>query len=377
MKNTKLLSLSILSLAAFSGLTSSALARTFDNIIRPYTSARSSAMGGVRYSTGLYDENFFGNPARMVDNPKWRIDIVNMLVELNSGSMANVGKLTASGDKIENLASTAGTNNHVRIQTVIPAYYSPHFLNDKNALAVGLIQSTQADISLRKNMAMEPNVFMDIGPAVTFARKFKEDRLAVGVTAHYMYRAATKETFSTVDYIKGTGFKSVSDIAGEGTKLDFDVGARHNVAWRPHDWDIQTAFAINNLIGSKYKEGIDLISGVQPSPTKQPRTYNAGVAARKPHAFGFGGDTTVAVEIQDVGNNSGGSPFRLLHIGSEVALKDTIFLRAGLNQGYLGLGVGFDLPVLKLDLATYGEEMSLNTGGQEDRRYVMRIGFAI
>lgn len=374
MKNYKILSLALT--ASFLTI-SGAEARSYDNIIRPYQSARAAAMGGVRYSTGLFDENFFANPARMVDNPHWRLDIINLMVELNSGSISNVGKLTKAGDKIENLATTAGTNNHVRIQTVIPAFYSPRFLSPRTAVAVGLIQSTQADIGLRKNMSLEPNVFMDIGPAVTVARKFtKDDRVAVGVTAHYVYRAATRETFSTVDYIRGTSFRSVNDIAGEGSKIDFDVGARHNIAWKPKGWDLQSALAVNNVIGSKYKSGLDLITGTQPLPVKLPRTINAGIAARRSALWGLGA-TTLAFEVQDIGNNANGSLFRLLHLGGEFALKDTIFLRAGINQGYFCGGVGFDLPILKLDLATYGEEMSLNAGGQEDRRYALRIGFAL
>jgi len=313
----------------------------------------------------------------MVYNQRWRLDIINLMVELNSGSISNVGKLTKAGDKIENLATTAGTNNHVRIQTVIPAFYSPRFLSQRTAVAVGLIQSTQADIGLRKNMSLEPNVFMDIGPAVTVARKFtKDDRVAVGVTAHYVYRAATRETFSTVDYIRGTSFRSVSDIAGEGSKIDFDIGARHNIAWQPKGWDLQSALAINNVIGGKYKSGLDLISGTQPEPLKLPRTVNAGLAARKSSLWGLGA-TTLAFEVQDIGNNANGSLFRMLHLGGEFALKDTIFLRAGINQGYFCGGVGFDLPILKIDLATYGEEMSLNAGGQEDRRYALRFGIAI
>ncbi len=374
MKKNKILSLSLL--ASFASLTA-AEARTFNNIIRPFQSARSSSMGGVRYSTGLYEENFFANPARMADSEKWRIDIINMMIELNSGSIKNVNKLAKSGDVISNLAETAGTNNHVRIQTIIPAYYSPRFIVNRNSFAVGLIQSTQADIGLRRSMSLEPNVFMDIGPAVTFARKFAvEDRVAVGITAHYMYRVATKDDFSTVDYIRGTGFKSVSDGAGEGTKIDFDLGARHNINWEPKGWELQSALAVNNVMGSKYKQGLDLISGTQPEPMKLPRSINAGLSARKSSIWGLG-MTTLAFEVQDIGNNEGGSLFRLLHMGGEIALKDTIFLRAGINQGYACLGVGFDLPVLKLDFSTYGEEMSLNAGGQEDRRYAMRLGFSL
>ncbi len=354
-----------------------AQARTLDNIIRPYQSARSAGMGGVRYSTGLFDENFFGNPARIADNPRWRIDIVNVFLEVNSGAISNAGDISGSGDTLEKVANTMGKNNHVRVQTVIPAYYSPRFLSDDNSFAVGLIHSTQMDLDLRRNLQAEPNVFVDIGPAATFARKFLKERLAVGITAHYMYRAATRETFSTIDYIKGDSFKSVKDVAGEGSNLDFDLGFRHNLAWKPKGWNFQGAFAMNNLLGGTYKEGSpDFMTGSQPAPPKQPRTYNTGISGKKPGFLGFS-SALFAFEIQDIGNNDGGSLFRTLHMGTELEVKDTIFLRGGINQGYFTAGVGFDLPVLKLDLATYGEEMSLNVGGLQDRRYAIRIGLAI
>jgi len=375
MKNTNL-GLSLLGLSAV--LAPSARAdRTYGNIIRPYQTARESAMGGVRYTTGLYDENFFANPARMIDSPKWRVDIVNLNVELNNSAVSNVSKFTSSGDEIEKLSETAGTNNHVRLQTVIPAYYSHAFANGKYAAAVGLVMSTQGDIGLRRSMALEPNVFTDVGPAVSLARRFlKGDRLAVGITGHYTYRLATRNSFSTINYIKGEKFDKDTAM-GEGSRIDFDLGARQDLAWHPGKWSFQAAAAINNVLGTHYSANSpDLVAGAQPAPTEQPRTYNAGLSATREHMLGFT-KGTLAFEVQDIGNNSGGSLFRTLHLGGELAVKDWVYLRAGINQGYLACGVGFDLPVLKLDLSTYGEEMSLNAGGMEDRRYALRLGLAL
>ena len=60
-----------LSLPVFAllGLALSPSAHALDQIIRPYQSVRSAGMGGVRITTGLYDENFFNNPARVTANP--------------------------------------------------------------------------------------------------------------------------------------------------------------------------------------------------------------------------------------------------------------------------------------------------------------------
>lgn len=377
MKNSKILSTLSLSILSLSLVSNDARAdRTYADIIRPFLSARSASMGGVRYSTGLYEENFFANPARMIDNPHWRIDILNLTVEANSGTIKNMNKVTKGGDAVENLADTAGENNHVRVQMVLPAYYSKAFWDGNWAAAVGIVANSQGDIGLRRNMSLEPTEFTDVGPVATIARKLLHDRMAVGLTAHYMYRAATRNTFTTVDYIRGTKFNA-QNAMGEGSMLDFDIGMRHDIAWEPLGFQLQAAFAIDDVAGGKFTANKpDLITGAQPAPLSQPRTYNAGLSAKKEGFLGFT-EGLFALEVQDIGNNSGGSVFRTLHMGGELHVKETIYLRAGLNQGYLAAGVGFDLPLLKIDLGTYGEEMTLNAGGLEDRRYLLRLGIAL
>lgn len=352
-------------------------ARALDHIIRPYQSVRSAGMGGVRYTTGLYDENFFGNPARAAENPTWRIDIINLMLEVNSGALENFDKLTGDGDEIENAASTVGTNNHMRFQNVMPAVYFPSIFSSKHSMAFGLIQSLQADVDVRRNLSVDPTVISDIGPAVTYARRLlKDDRLTVGATAHVTYRVATKSQFSTIDYIREGTFK-FKDKAGEGMHYDFDLGATLDMPWNPNKWKFQSSLAINNILDGKYSNmKMDLISGVPETVVQQPRTFNAGISGVRERLLGIG-KGTVAFEVQDIGNNKNGSLFRLLHIGGELNFWDYIMVRAGINQGYFTGGVGFDLPALKIDLSTYGEEMSLNAGGLEDRRYALRFGLAI
>ena len=362
--------LSLLSIILFSSETFA-----LDHIVRPYQSARSAAMGNVRYTTGLYDENFFGNPARAVDNPKWRVDLLNFLVEANTGLLGNVDSFTKAGDRVENIASTAGENNHVRVQAVLPAVYVPHMFSEKHSMAFGLISSTQADISLRKNYSVDPVAVTDLGPAVTYARRMNE-HLTLGITGHYIYRMSTNQTFSTIDYIKGKNL-SAKDAAGQGTKIDFDLGLTQKIPWNPRSWKLLAAFATNNVIGQDFGSGgLKLSKSVTATPMKQPRTYNFGVSGTKEGLLKSNYLTT-AFELTDIGNNPNGSLFRVVHMGAEMNYWDWLNLRAGLNQGYLAAGFGFNLPLFKLDFATYGEEMSLNVGGQEDRRYTVRIGLSI
>ena len=51
-----------------------------------------------------------------------------------------------------------------------------------------------------------------------------------------------------------------------------------------------------------------------------------------------------------------------LHAGAELRLLRFLALRAGLNQGYLSLGVGLNILFLKVDAALFTEEVGVNPG---------------
>lgn len=61
-----------------------------------------------------------------------------------------------------------------------------------------------------------------------------------------------------------------------------------------------------------------------------------------------------------------------LHLGAELSLP-LIDLRAGLNQGYMTYGMGFDLWVLRFEMAQYTEELGAYPGQKPDPRLQMGI----
>lgn len=345
-----------------------------ENIVRPYQSVRSAGMGNVRLTTGLYDENFFGNPARAAANPKWKVSLVDVMAEVNTTSLDTVGDLTGGGDVLGKISKTAGKNNHARIQTAMPSFYFPRMFGSKNSLAIGVLTSTQADVDLRKAFLVEPKVLTDLGPNVTFARQFMEDKLAVGITAHATYRLATKEGYSFVDLIKGNSI-SPSQSGGDGSHIDGDVGATYLMPFHPLAIDFTSGLAMNNILGGKYSNlGLKVLkAGVR--PPAQRRSVGFGMAARRPSLWVFS-DPVVAIEVTDIGNNANGSMWRTVHMGGELRFG-ILAPRLGINQGYFAAGLGINLKLLEIDLATYGEEMSLNVGGNQDRRYAVRVAIQI
>jgi hypothetical protein len=354
-----------------------------DEIIRPYTSTRAEGMGGIQYTTGLYDENFFANPARVTANPDWKVTLFDVTAEVSSAVPTTVSALTGGGSSFyKGLGSNAGTNYHARFQTAFPAFYLPPKGDGKWGFAVGLIMSTQADINLRQSFNIDPLVVTDIGPAFTAGRKFFDDNsLSVGATAHLDYRLSSNTAFSFTDLIQGKSL-SPTKTGGQGTGLDFDLGTTYAFQhYHPWNLNFSVAGAINNILDGKYSNiGFKPIeSNGVPTPAalplQQPRSLNFGASAMRP-TLGVLHDTLAAIEFTDFGNNTNGGIFRTIHLGGETHFS-ILAGRVGINQGYLCAGASVYLKILEVDVATYGEELSLNAGGLEDRIYALHVKIQI
>lgn len=65
-----------------------------------------------------------------------------------------------------------------------------------------------------------------------------------------------------------------------------------------------------------------------------------------------------------------------VHMGIEVGLP-LLALRGGFSQGYYTAGMGYNLPFLTIDAATYGVELGAYPGQKEDRRYILQATMEI
>jgi hypothetical protein len=358
-------------------LSIASLAKADEQIIRQYESIRDMGMGGLKITTGLYEDNFFGNPARAAANPSWRVTILDPSLEVDSHLTQNITAFTGSGDKIQNIAGTAGDNNHARLETTMPAYYLPPSNHRRWSINAAIITSSQLDLSVRNNYTISDDAFVDIGPAITYAYQFLPDRsLSVGVTGHLTYRLSSNQPYSIADLLDGKSF-TLSDIGQQGTQADFDLGVTHIFPWHPVGIELSAGAAIDNVLGGKYNHAtvtpVKGIVGVNPQQAN--RIYGLGVAAKRD--IGVFHDTMVGLESSDIGNNTGASFYRTIHVGAETCLATVLRPRIGLNEGYFAAGVGVDFRVLTIDLATWGEELSLTPGQLQDRRYGIKVALQI
>lgn len=345
-----------------------------EQIVRPYQSVRASGMGGVTLTTGFYEDNFFGNPARMSANPTWRVVLISPTFETTPTTISALSDILGSSTDLSKVSDKMGDNLHGRFQLVPFAL----FLNlGKTSYGLGLLVNSQLDMGVRRSFNVDPDAIVEMGPAFTVSRKFlDEDALAVGLTTHLSYRLSTSQSFSLIDLFQGDSL-SPSNTGGQGAHLDFDVGATYVLPWSFSEFTLTAGATISNVLGGKYKNiHMRPISDLPNYPTPQPRALGFGVSATRPTLWAFT-DAMFAFEVQNIGNNPNGNLFRLIHMGGEARIWSVLLPRLGLYQGYWAAGLGLDLKFFELDLATYGEEMSLVAGEYEDRRIALKLSFHI
>lgn len=364
--------LKITTLAALASLSSTALA--YSPIIRDYQSARQVAMGNVRYTTGLYEENFFANPARVTENPSNMLQLPKFTFEAGSGTLKSFKDLTAGGSGFAPFKSSVGKPLSAKVQIIPLAFYKREMFR-RWSFAVGIQANAQTFGQLSQTGLVTPTTILGAGPVFTLARKLlPEDRLSIGINARAEYRASAPAPFQLLQFLRGDKADTFLR-GGSGMGIDFDLGTTFRPHWGLLGMNYELAFAANNLLGGKYNQFGGKIGGWAGNPIASPRSFNFGIAARKPDLWKFK-SFMAALEVTDLGNNQNGSLFRTIHLGAEAVWK-VLAIRGGINQGYLCGGFGLDLLFLTLDASTYGEEMGLNAGSFEDRRYALSFGFKI
>lgn len=356
-------------------ITFSSSALAISPIVRSYQSVRAQGMGNVRYTTGLYEENFFGNPARISENPSNMFQLPKFSFEAGSQTLSSLNTLLGGNDGgLSTVSDVVGKPISARFQFLFPAYYQKEFINSQWSLGVGLLANAQMVGQVSQSGVVNPTTVLGGGPAITVAhRLLPEDRLSIGLTTHIEFRATSGNAFSIIDFLRGSVASSLR--GGSGIGLDFDLGTTFRPHWGLGGFNYELGFAINNLLGGAYDNLGGKIKGWSGKPTASYTSYNFGVAARKDR-FWFFNSYMMALEFTDIGNNKNGSLFRSIHFGAEGKWK-SIALRTGINQGYLCGGLGFDFGFFAMNLSTYGEELGLNVGSFEDRRYSLDFGFQI
>lgn len=228
----------------------------------------------------------------------------------------------------------------------------------------------------------------DASPMAFLAKRFDSipllpGKLGVGATYKYLRRAQAQDasvTFSDLD-----NFNEPPLQQGRGHGLD--LGAFYQPTNR-----IRIAAALLDFGGTSIEfDATAAENGFSAQPARSetiPARLNCGIAWT-PARLGIGpiglptGDRlTLAADFRDLGDADktkfidgsriDDSALKRLHVGAEYRWW---FLRArgGINQGFPAVGIGIDVPLLKLDYAYYQEEVGGFGGSDKKASHILSL----
>jgi len=332
---------------------------------RFFRGVRPLGMGGA-FTAVSDDENaLFYNPAGLSKISTFQIGVFNPLIEVSEDSIdlyndAQDADLNDTAETVDLMRKYVGEHQHARILFPVSPYVGFN-VADVGAMISAGGQGTM-DVEIRNPTWPEAHVNLlgdgwIIGGA---GAKVPLNGLSVGGNLKYMYRESLSEVYTAADIAADDFEDRLEDDRKSGNGFTLDLGALYRL---PLDSEFKTdvGLSVLNLLEMDMGDAEDI-----------ERSVNLGVAVERSFA-GF--KAIGAFDVMDITGNfdEDDDLMKRLHMGAEVQFPKILALRAGFHQGYLSGGATADLWALRLDFATYGEEVGAYSGQREDRRYVGQL----
>jgi hypothetical protein len=322
-----------------------------------FDGVRPLGMGGA-FTAVADDENaLFYNPAGLDRVERWSMGLVNPLLEVGEKGMDLYKDSTDTdfdqeAEVIDLLQDYVGEYLHVR------AALFPHVVMKHFALGVLGQATVNAEVHNPQYPEVQLSALATTGAHAGFGYGFWDGKLRLGVGGKYIKAKRLDQTYTAFD-IAQPGFEDriKDDDLKDGSGFGFDLGVMTTL---PVLLEPTFALTILNVADTDLGDAGEL-----------PQQINLGVSAS--HSLGW--VTLVgAADWVDVTQNLGSDddPYRRLHFGLEGRLARILSLRAGLSQGYGAFGASVDFKLLKLEYATYAEEIGSAAGDRSDRRQVVQ-----
>ncbi len=346
-------------------------------------SIRALGMGGAFYGLSNDEGAMFYNPAGLNHYPHGSQGMFSFQGTVTPNFSDAIKTITDSqGKGIDQIVLDLQTFQGKPLSAGVgfmPYYLRKHFALGllapdvkMNVAVLGRDFDTQVDVA----------GIGDAGLFLSYGNTFFDPNLSLGITLKGMYRVGGSKTFTTLDIVQQqTADLELKDLGGGGAGVDFDLGATYELPYKPFNSTIRTSLVLNNLLASTFS--IARLSGGGAPPALTRMLTVAGLW-RLPGWKAFDHfDVVVDFSEFKLGGEADatkgartGSFFKHLNWGVEAPFLSQFFaLRAGFRQGYLSAGFGITTRFLKLDLATYQEELLGNPGQLGGRRFAVRLAF--
>lgn len=332
---------------------------------------RTMAMGGAFVALSEGYQNFFGNPAGFAGKREFTLASANpwVYVSPTTDNIAMLSDAISSGDvslaSVGDLITTNGLGAGMSFGTGLSG----------GGLGLGLVGGFDAYV--RGNTAPGASGRMDAYIAAIVGiglpvRLLGLDMTVGGNLRPFLRMTGPIEATELLGLLGGDEADPMAMPVDVGFGLAADFGVRVNfgrlasvgVSVR----DISTP---QTLAGGTLGDTLDSL-GTGSLPAGDPVTYPVlpnialGFSLRPmPAALSGLMDVLLIAELQDIPAvvADGKSFMHMVHLGTEVdLLGGFISLRGGLNKGYISLGAGLDLAIMKFSVAVFTEERGLLLG---------------
>ncbi len=361
-----------------------------------YKDPRVMGMGGANVAVGSYSTAVFSNQAGLTNIKKehgYVVDILSIGATLSDGALAfssDLGDTDNDAMKIQDLLNKySGDVFNVQVNN----YSSVSKNSDMFAWSVGILAASDVSMIVHANGTSNASVIEVSGRAYS--------GLVLGVAKEYQTELGQVDIGLGLKYIQQTSYEGplyISDLQGDDALGDLqnkyeqtssgfglDLGVNYkpfaSTMWHP-------AFGLSILnIGSM---GMDDNFGGQPT------TVNIGVSITP--EVKFVDKLVLAIDYVDLFNaneirvytfdeGSGSQSYidysdsdvmKRLRLGAGVGIIDSTYFSAqvnvGLYQAAYTAGLDLEITAIKLNFATYQEQIGTGSVDIPDRRYMAQIG---
>lgn len=360
-----------------------------------YKDPRIMGMGGANIAVGKYSTTVFSNPAGLASIKKdegFVVDILNIGISgsQNINAFSNdfndadgdAGKISDLVDKYTGDVFSLQTNN----------YSSVSKNSDYFAWSVGLLAASDVTLGVHGNGSKSGAAVevsgrgyggLVLGGAKTYETKY--GKLDVGVGLKYISQVSYEGPL----YLSSLqADEPLDDLQNKYEKTSSGFGLDLGVVFKPfEDSPLHPAIGLSVLnIGAM---------GMDDNYGQQPTTINIGASISpevpflesfvfavdyvdmfnanevRVYTFDEGSDTSSYIDYTD-------SDFlKRLRIGAGFGLVNTSYfytqVNIGLYQGSYTVGLDLALSIIKLNFATYAEQLGTGSVDIEDRRYMAQI----
>jgi hypothetical protein len=324
-----------------------------------YQGTRPLGMGGAYTAVANDSGALTYNPAGLARVDGFQMDLINLEAEYSEGGAQLVEDLQdLEGDDVATATDVirAHVGEHFRVRAdTFPNVVTKGF-------GFGILAQATADGEFHSlvNPRLDLDAKADTVGMVGAARSFGPGKhLALGVTGKIARRQGARSTFTAVD-LANEGFAPFDNLDEAESDFALDLGAMYS-----------PDLPFSPTVGVAALNVTDLDFGTLGTV---PAQVNLGVALN-PKLGPVG--LTLAADWVDVTNQltTDEDARKRTNLGAEVRLWKFLAVRGGLHQDYYTAGATVDLMIVKIDLATYGEEQGAFGGQREDRRYIARLDF--